>query len=90
MALSGSINGVKAVVRWGYYNAAAIQGYTVTRKGQEWSVRAAVVISDAFKLSQRPLMFVAPYDKGSWRWPILEITRFEQGSLSARLGPPEE
>jgi hypothetical protein len=34
------------------------------------------------------LIFVAPYAKGQWRWPILEFD-LAGGVLTARLGPPE-
>lgn len=87
--LRGSITGVVGQVKWAYYVAAAINGYTVTRVGPQWSLRATVVTADAFKLSQRPLMFVAPHEKGEWRWPILDY-QLAEGALTARLGPPEE
>lgn len=83
------IRGVKAVIRWAYYNAAAINGYTVTRKDGTWNLRATVVSSDAFKMAQRPLVFVAPHAKGEWRWPI-ESLRVEANQLVATLGTPDK
>lgn len=85
----GSITGVVGQIKWGYYNAAAINGYTVTRQGTEWRLRATVVVSDAFKLAQRPLRFVAPTKYGEWRWPITNFD-LNNGQLTAQLGPPEE
>jgi hypothetical protein len=81
------IRGVIGVVKWAYYNAAAIEGYTVTRtKGSaSWSLRATVILSDSFKLSQRPLMFEAPHQGGVWRWPIEEFS-IVNGTMTARLG----
>lgn len=74
---------------WSYYNAAALNGYTVTRSETgAWSLRATVVASDAFKMSQSPLVFVAPHEQGEWRWPIQEC-QISQGVLTAQLGPPE-
>lgn len=84
----GSIRGVVGEIKWHYYTAAAINNYTVTRVDAEWHLHATVVLSDAFKMAQRPLTFIAPHAKGEWRWPILssEITN---GALTAKLGPPE-
>lgn len=84
----GSITGVVGQIKWHYYVAAAINGYTVTRNEGVWSLRGTVVLSDAFKLSQRPLTFVAPHERGEWRWPI-ETLQIADGALTARLGPPE-
>lgn len=84
------IRGVVALVRWSYYNAAAINGYTITRdKQRRWRVRATVVNADKFKMAQKPLTFVAPHNKGEWRWPIRDL-ELRNGQLTADLGPPEE
>lgn len=83
------ITGVVGQVKWHYYVAAAINGYTVSRSAEgQWTVRATVVLSDAFKLSQRPLVFVAPTKQGDMRWPI-ESLELAEGTLTASLGPPE-
>jgi hypothetical protein len=83
------IRGVVGQVKWSYYIAAGIHGYTVQRdQAGAWSLRGAVVVSDAFKLSQRPLVFVAPHAKGEWRWPIIGL-EIQGGSLTAALGPLE-
>lgn len=84
----GSITGVVGHIKWHYYTAAAINGYTVTRVDAAWHLRGTVVLSDAFKLSQRPLTFVASHEKGEWRWPILEST-ITNGHLTATLGAPD-
>lgn len=95
------LTGVKGSIRWGYYTAAAIEGYTVTcSKAGQWSLTATVVLSDAFKMAQRPLTFTATYAKkgldgkcvvkSEWRWPIVDLTYDrETHQLTARLGPPE-
>jgi hypothetical protein len=84
----GSITGVVGQIKWSYYVAAAINGYTVERIADQWKLRATVVLSDAFKLSQRPLMFVAPFQQGEWRFPIVSCD-VHDGQLTATLGPPE-
>lgn len=95
------LTGVVGHIRWHYYTAAAINGYTVTRSsdGRRWSLSAIVVLSDAFKMTQSPLTFVAMHAKkgldgktivkGEWRWPIKSLT-LTGHELSAELGPPEE
>jgi len=84
------LSGVVGAIKWGHYTAAAINGYTVTptTKAQtEWSLVATVVLADAFKMAQRPLVFVAKHAKGEWRFPILTVQRTEY-QLTARCGPP--
>ena len=87
------ITGVAGTIKWHYYTAAAINNYTVTRsKRGDWSMAAIVVLSDAYKMAQRPLVFIAKTKRGEWRWPVLSIER-ESGDrahmLTAKLGPPE-
>jgi hypothetical protein len=86
------IAGVVGHVKWHYYTAAAINGYTVSRSrdGKTWSLVATVVLSDAFKMAQRPLTFVAKHAKGEWRWPIESLAVDPNHRLTAQLGPPEK
>lgn len=87
---SATIRGVVGQIRWSYYTAAAINGYTVTHTpAGAWTLRATIVASDAFKLRQKPLRFVAPHKAGSWVWPI-ESCDLVNGVLTARLGAPVE
>ena len=82
------ITGVVAAVKWSYYTAAAINGYRVTKsKHGQWTAAGTVVVSDAFKLAQRPLVFEAKHAKGAWVWPIQTLT-IADGRLTAQLGPP--
>ena len=81
------IRGTVAAVKWHYYTAAAINGYTVTRHERGLGLVATVVMKDAFKLSQRPLIFEAPHKAGAWKWPIVTFTLAENGRLTATLGP---
>ena len=88
-----TLTGVVGRVEWhdGAYAAsfvaAAIEGYTVTHTAVGWMLVARIVASDAFKLRQRPLCFVAPHARGRWLWPIVEH-EIVNGQLRARLGPP--
>lgn len=95
MAEGIQIRGVVAQIKWSYYNAAAIHGYTVQRNKQTgvWSLVGTVVASDAFKLRQRPLVFVAPHRQGTkeraWRWTI-ESHEIINGTVRATLSPFQE
>jgi hypothetical protein len=86
------IRGVVAALEWGYYRAAAIEGYTIARDkdaGVVWA-SGTIVAADAFKCTQRPLMFVALVKGGEWRWPLLEpIPALGVGPFTVRLGPQE-
>lgn len=95
------VRGIVGQIRWHYYVAAEVHGYTVTPTGGRWALSAQLVASDAFKLSQRPLVFVAllvkPRDLGGgiygqktdWRWPIDTFSLTEDGRLTATLGAQE-
>lgn len=87
----GTITGVVGKITWSYFNAAAVNGYTVGRmktpSGISWTLVATVIAADKFKMAQRPLMFVAPHARGVWRWPIVDFD-LNGGHLIAQLGPP--
>lgn len=88
--MQACVRGVVGLVKWSYYHAAAINGYTVTRKTDgTWALRATVVTSDAYKLAQRPLIFVAPHEHGQWAWEMRSHS-LDGGVLRATLGPVEE
>lgn len=87
------LSGVVGRIDWHYYTAAGIHGYTVTppprrAKVQEWKLVAVVPLHDAFKMSQRPLVFVAQHAKGEWRFPVIEYN-LRDHRIVARLSPPE-
>ena len=85
------LSGVVGHIRWGHYTAAAINGYTVTplnKQGTEWRLVATVILSDAFKMAQTPLVFAAKHAKGEWRFPIKQLARTDS-RLTAQLGPPQ-
>lgn len=87
----GLIRGVVGQVKWGYHNAAAIDGYTVSRDKatKRFSLVGTVVLSDSFKLKQKPLRFVAPFvtkdgKPSAWEWLITEF-ELQGGVMRARL-----
>lgn len=88
MGRAGTVTGVIAEVKWFHYVAAGIHAWTITRPDGEWHLRAQIVLSDKFKMAQRPLTFVAPHQGGFWRWPIASF-EMENGVLVARLGELE-
>jgi hypothetical protein len=91
--VSRAIKGVVGRIEWGYFSAAAINGYTLQRLADgSWDLRGTVVNFDAFKIRQRPLIFVAPHKDGEWRWPITTLDlgpgngpREVQGTLGPQL-----
>ena len=89
--MSRAIRGVVARIDWGYFAAAAINGYTIQRQDDgRWMVQATVVTFDAFKIRQRPLIFIAPHKDGEWRWPVTSLDLGDghgPRALRATLGP---
>lgn len=85
------IRGIVGRIDWGYFSAGAINGYRITRCADgTWSLYGTLVDFDAFKIRQRPLVFVAPHDHGEWRWPVQTVDVGDgQGprELRATLGP---
>jgi hypothetical protein len=89
--MARAIKGVVGRIEWGYFAAAAINGYTVQPlEDGGWSLTGTIVAFDAFKLRQKPLIFVAPHKDGEWRWPIRTVDLGEghgPRELQATLGP---
>lgn len=86
--------GVVAEIRWHTFPAAGIRGYVITRApDRTLRVRATVLLSDAFKLAQRPLSLVLPVRLGKpphqrdaeFCYPIDSFT-LRDGTLTAQLG----
>ena len=86
-----AVDGVIAQIRWGWYTAAGIHGYRIAwdRVARVWVLDASVILADAFKMAQRPLVFIAPTRGAEWEFPI-ETFEFTgaRGPLTARLGAP--
>lgn len=89
--IGGSVSGVVGRIKWSYYVAAAINGYSIKRNPDRrtWTLRANVVMADAYKLAQKPLIFEALHERGGWRWPITNFD-IQHGAMVAELGGLEE
>ena len=84
-----SLSGVEGAVRWGYHSAAILGAWSISRTETAAVVLTATVAqADAFRLSQRPIVFVAHHAKGTWRWPIASL-QVTGASLTAVLGQRE-
>jgi hypothetical protein len=88
MAVTGTrhrivIEGLQAVVRYGYQRAADLGAWKVEG---DWFV-AQVVSVDGFRITQTPLTLEIPNKEGPpTRRPLADVTVY-QGQLSARLLP---
>lgn len=82
--MSRPVRGVVGRIEWGYFAAAAINGYHLQQNPDgTWALRGTVVSCDAFKLRMKPLTFVAPHQFGEWRWPIQTL------DVETGMGPRE-
>lgn len=89
--MSRAIRGVVGRIDWGYFSAGAINGYRLHRNADDtWALHGTLVSFDAFKIRQRPLVFIAPHQDGEWRWPVKTVDLGEghgPRELRATLGP---
>lgn len=90
MADSVTIRGVVGELRWGYHHAATVRDWTAVRTSptDPGSLTATIVDVDAYRVSQRPIVFVPHKDK-PWAWPIASL-QIADGVLNAQLVPPQE
>ena len=88
------IDGSGGKVLWAYATAALIDDYTATpiigarRDITSWRLRATVTMTDRFRLSQRPLLFLTTINGRAVRWPIVDFD-IQGGTLIGNLGPLE-
>lgn len=80
-----TMTGQGGVIRWAYTAAAELTSWEMTRTADGWALAAVVASADEYRVSQRPLIFVAA---NGWRWPILTL-QLTGASLTATLGPKE-
>jgi hypothetical protein len=84
----GTLTGVHGRIDYGYFPAATLEGFTVTRRSPTaFVLRGTCIDANAFNLRQRPLVFVVPTQSGEWRWPVETVT-VANGRLAAQLGAP--
>lgn len=85
-----TITGAVATLRWAYHQAAELRTWTVTKgEAGSFALSASVVSHDAFRVTQRPLVFVVQTANGPWRFPVLSL-QIEGVTLTASLGPKEK
>lgn len=99
MTTGGVIRAVLGYITWSYYRAGSLTEIVVTRSNPHvackcarcaegrWRLQATLVLSDAFKLSRKPLLFVVPTQKGNMVWPITDI-EIKDRAVTASLGKP--
>jgi hypothetical protein len=89
------VRGRDAQIRWAYYVAAGVEGWTAMQQSPrpgvrpKWSLSARIVGVDKFKMAQRPLLFVTVVKEKRWLFPIEEF-RIEGDRMTATLGPRED
>ena len=89
------IRGTTAQIRWAYYVAAGVEGWTLVQSPPragvrpKWTLAARIVGEDKFKMAQRPLLFVTVVKEKRWLFQI-EDFRIEGDRLTATLGPRED
>jgi len=92
------VRGQLAQIRWAYYVAAGVEGFTLLQQTTptprpgvkpKWALSARIVGSDKFKMAQRPLLFVTIVKDKRWLFPIEEF-RIVGDHLTATLGPRED
>lgn len=83
-----TVTGQQGSLRYGYYVAADIGPWSVTRDEHGFVLIAKAKKTDTFRLSQRPLVFVVQRPKVVLRWPVIEL-QITGAECSARLGPME-
>lgn len=82
------ITGVVGRINWAYFLAGDVRDWTLSMDGGVRSLTGTLQNPDTLRLSQQPLVFVAPHAKGAYRWPITSL-QIAGASCTAMLGPME-
>jgi len=83
--------GVRGRIDWhGRIPVADVHAFIVDRdpKLTLW-LRASISHANDYAMRQTALTFVVTVTHGEWRWPIVEITKYADHTLTARLGEPQ-
>jgi hypothetical protein len=84
-----TVTGATGTLRWGYHVAGTLRAWTVTKTDEAGLVLTAQIQElNAFRIKQRPLMFVVAHTQGVWRWPVTAV-QMADTTLTASLGPRE-
>lgn len=77
--------GESAELRWGYHVAATVKDWELTpQDSSRFTVTARVVSSDAFRVTQRPIVFTVQRKASVWRWTV-ESLQFVGETMSASI-----
>lgn len=82
---TATLTGVAGELRWSYLPAATLGAWTLTSGATGRTLTAAILTSDAYRITQAPLHFRF----GRRTWPVIEVHVTDDGRLTARLGPQE-
>ncbi len=83
------LSGQRGELRYSYLRAASVSGWSVvTTESGHYALTATVTEVDTFRVSQQPIVFVAPHAHGAWRWRV-DTLQIEGAVLTASLGPRE-
>jgi hypothetical protein len=83
--------GVHGRIDWhGRIPVADVHAFIVERDGLgNLSLRASIANANDYAIRQSSLTFIVTVTHGEWRWPIVEITKYADHALTARLGAPQ-
>ena len=89
-----TIRGQAGAVLWGHRTAAVLGAWTIAktevpRARPVWHLAARITRADAFQCRQKPLLFTAFRENGTWCWAVdsLDVVGDQ---LYAVLGQPEQ
>ena len=83
-----TFRGDAAELRWGYLPAATVKDWTMKPEASSLTVTARIVSSDAFRVSQHPIVFTVPRASADWKWNVLSLQIVGE-TLTASLVPQE-
>lgn len=74
---------------WGYYEAAVVPQWEFTGNAERGTISGVATSLDAFRVSQRPLVFTVTKPRTVWKWRIQELQIHGQ-TVTMTVGPCEE
>lgn len=89
MSADRTVTAAEGKIMFGYYTAGLLRSCTVSRVDGLWTLIGTLADGNANWLSRQPLVFKVTHQHGCWTWPLLELPQIAEGTLTARLGPPE-
>jgi hypothetical protein len=81
-----TVTGATGALHWGYHVAGTLRAWAITKTDEGLVLTAQIQDLNAFRIKQRPLVFVVAHTHGVWRWPIT-AAQMADTTLTASLGP---